>query len=68
MCLASGLRARAHWGSFSAPPGPLAAIGEGPICKGKGGKGKELPPLSLTSGFGPDDDDTISVDEAAGYK
>jgi len=31
------------WGSFSAPPAPVAAIGEGsysPTSKGKGGKGR----------------------------
>jgi len=35
-----------------APPDPLAAIGEGRE-KGGEGKGKELPPLYLTSGYGP---------------
>jgi len=54
-----------HWGSFSAPPAPLGTIGEGVLLlrererdmegEGKGREeGKGLPPLYLTSGYGPE--------------
>ena len=50
--------AQTHSGSFSAPPRSLATIGgrvpRGMVNEKEGkGKGKGLPPLYLTSGYGP---------------
>jgi len=53
MRLVAGLRPD-RWGSLSAPPHPLAAIGGGVLLlREREGKGNVFPPVYLISGYGP---------------